>query len=345
MKVLIAEDDAISRMILKKSVEKSGHECLVAEDGLWAWELYQNTPEVDVIISDWMMPGIDGLEFCRRVREMNSSWYTFFIFLTALGDKAHLLEGMQAGADDYLKKPLDRDELTVRLLTAARVTSLHQQLTKQKKELEQLNLELFKQARRDPLTRLGNRLRLREDLKALRARVERYGHSYCAVLCDVDSFKLYNDRYGHIAGDEVLQKVSEAILQNFRAGDTSYRYGGEEFLIILPEQTLEIARVAADRLRQAVERLAIPHEAQKPGGVVTVSCGLAALSPRESKTIEELLKEADVALYQAKERGKNRVAVSSQPSATGENQKPAHEVEDAEGTVTDSSTASREAES
>jgi two-component system, cell cycle response regulator len=345
LKVLIAEDDAISRMILKKSVEKSGHECLVAEDGLRAWELFQNTPEVDVIISDWMMPGIDGLEFCRRVREKNSSWYTFFIFLTTLGDKEHLLEGMQAGADDYLKKPLDRDELRVRLLAATRVTSLHQLLIKQKKELEQLNLELFKQARRDPLTRLGNRLRLREDLEALHARVERYGHSYCAVLCDLDSFKLYNDRYGHIAGDEVLQKVSEAILQNFQTGDTFYRYGGEEFLIILPEQTLETARVAADRLRQAVERLAIPHEALKPGGVVTVSCGLAALLPGQCKTIEELLNEADIALYQAKERGKNRVAVSDRQPATSENQKAAVEVEDAEGTATESGTASREAES
>jgi two-component system cell cycle response regulator len=119
LKVLIAEDDAISRMILKKSVEKFGHECLAAENGEKAWELYQNTEEVDVIISDWMMPGIDGPEFCRRVRVMNTGLYTFFIFLTALGDKEHLLEGMQAGADDYLAKPLDREQLQVRLIAAS----------------------------------------------------------------------------------------------------------------------------------------------------------------------------------------------------------------------------------
>ena len=136
MKVLIAEDDAISRTILKKSVEKFGHECLVAEDGLQAWELYQNTPEVDVIISDWMMPGIEGPEFCRRVREMETGLYTFFIFLTALGDKKHLLEGMQAGADDYLAKPLDHAELQVRLIAASRVNSLHRQLNEKNRKLQ-----------------------------------------------------------------------------------------------------------------------------------------------------------------------------------------------------------------
>ncbi len=136
MKVLIAEDDPISRTILKKSVEKFGHECLVAEDGEKAWELFQKTQEVDVVISDWMMPGIDGLELCRRVRAVNNDLYTFFIFLTALGDRAHLLQGMQAGADDYLTKPLDREELQVRLIAASRVNSLHRQLNEKRRQLE-----------------------------------------------------------------------------------------------------------------------------------------------------------------------------------------------------------------
>jgi two-component system cell cycle response regulator len=308
MRVLIAEDDAVSRMILQRAVQKFGHEVLVAEDGRKAWELYRETPDVDVVISDWMMPDMDGLELCRKLREEGPDEYTFFIFLTALGGKEHLLEGMQAGADDYLSKPLDRDQLEVRLIAASRVTALHRQLTQQNEELAKLNFELFKQARRDPLTRLGNRLRLHEDLVALRNRVERYGHSYCAVLCDVDSFKLYNDRYGHLKGDEVLQKMAEIILHSFRTGDACYRYGGEEFLIILAEQTLESAALAAEHLRRAVEELAIPHEDSEPG-VVTVSCGIAELSPNESKTVEAFLKEADEALYQAKESGRNRVAI------------------------------------
>jgi len=317
MKVLIAEDDAISRMILKRSVEKFGHECLVAEDGEKAWALFQNTSEVDIIISDWMMPGIDGPEFCRRVRAANNDWYTFFIFLTALGDKEHLLEGMQAGADDYLAKPLDREQLQVRLIAASRVNSLHRQLNEQKTELERLNRELFAMARRDPLTGLGNRLRLREDLETLSARVERYDHSYCAMLCDIDFFKLYNDHYGHLAGDEVLKKMAHAISENLRTGDAAYRYGGEEFLTLLPEQTLETGAIAAERLRSAVEKLAIPHEALGPDGIVTVSCGVAWFSPGERKNIEEFLKEADEALYHAKEHGRNRVVVYTESRDPG----------------------------
>ena len=140
MRILIAEDDTISRLILKKAVEKFGHECLAAEDGEKAWELFQNTKEVDVVISDWMMPGIDGLEFCRRLRGEERDEYTYFIFLTALKDKAHLLEGLQAGADDYLTKPLDRDELRARLIAASRVTSLHRQLTEHSRRLSELTV-------------------------------------------------------------------------------------------------------------------------------------------------------------------------------------------------------------
>lgn len=308
MRILIAEDDAVSRTILRRSVEKFGHECLVAEDGERAWELFQGTPEVEVIISDWMMPGIDGPELCRRVRAYNSDWYTFFVFLTALGDKEHLLEGMRAGADDYLSKPLDRDELQVRLIAASRVNSLHRQLNEQNAELQKLNGELFAAARRDPLTGLGNRLQLREDLETLSAQAKRHGHGCCAMLCDVDSFKAYNDTHGHLAGDGVLRRVANAILGNLRAGDAAYRYGGEEFLIILREQDLGSACAAAERLRRGVEELAIPHESRTPpGAVVTISVGLAALTPEEEKTFEELLKEADAALYGAKEGGKNGV--------------------------------------
>jgi two-component system cell cycle response regulator len=173
LRVLIVEDDAVSRTILKRSVEKFGHEVLAAADGLEAWELFQREPELDLIISDWMMPGIDGPELCRRVRKANGAWYTFFVFLTALGDKEHLIEGMQAGADEYLAKPLDSEQLQVRLIAASRVNSLHRQLNEQKAELERLNQELFTSARRDPLTRLGNRLRLQEDLETMSAQARR----------------------------------------------------------------------------------------------------------------------------------------------------------------------------
>jgi two-component system cell cycle response regulator len=308
LRILIAEDDAVSRTILRRAVEKFGHDCLAAEDGQKAWEIYRENPEVDAIISDWMMPGMDGLELCRKVRGEERGGYTYFIFLTALGDRNHLLMGLEAGADDYLSKPLDRDELQVRLISARRVTELHRRLAFQNGELEVLNRKLFEQSREDPLTRLGNRLRLHEELEALRGRVERYGHNYSAVLCDVDYFKLYNDRYGHLAGDEVLQKVANTIIDQCRRGDTAYRYGGEEFLIVLPEQSLESATAIADRLRLAVEDLRIPHEAKDPPGIVTISAGVATLSAGANKSADDLLGEADTALYRAKQSGRNRVA-------------------------------------
>ena len=308
MRVLIAEDDAVSRTILRRAVEKIGHECLAATDGAEAWDLYKDNPDLDVIISDWMMPDVDGLELCRRIRTEERDMYTYFIFLTALGDREHLLMGLEAGADDYLSKPLDRDELQVRLISAGRVTDLHRRLARQKGELEELNRRLFEQSREDPLTGLGNRLRLREDLEVLQARTERYGHSYSVILCDIDYFKSYNDHYGHLAGDEVLSRVARKIAAQCRSGDAAYRYGGEEFLIVLPEQHLETTVVAAERLRLSVQALSIPHESKDPPGPVTISAGIAALRAGDPKSMDELLKEADAALYRAKEDGRNRVA-------------------------------------
>ena len=308
MRILIAEDDAVSRTILRRAVEKVGHECLAAADGEEAWGLYKENPDLDVIISDWMMPKMNGLQLCRLVRGHGRDAYTYFIFLTALGDKEHLLMGLEAGADDYLSKPLDRDELQVRLISASRVTELHRRLAVQNRELEELNRRLFEQSREDPLTHLGNRLRLREDLETLKARAQRYGHSYAVVLCDVDFFKSYNDHYGHIAGDEVLVRVAKEITEGRRSGDTAYRYGGEEFLIVLPEQSLQATAVSAERLRLAIEALRIPHEGKEPPGSLTISAGVAAVGPSDPKSPDDLLREADAALYRAKETGRNRVA-------------------------------------
>jgi len=306
LKILIAEDDAVSRTILRRAVEKLGHECLAAPDGEEAWNLYKEHPDLDVIISDWMMPGVDGLELCRRVRGHKQDGYTYFIFLTALGDRDHLLQGLEAGADDYLSKPLDRDELGMRLTSAMRVTELHRRLAFQNGELEKLNRMLFEQSRQDPLTSLGNRLRLTEDLQTLQSRAERYGHNYAVALCDVDYFKAYNDRHGHLTGDDVLRRVAATLSSGLRAGDSAYRYGGEEFLMVLPEQGTEAALATADRLRRAVESLGIPHAGGTPLGVVTISGGVATSAG--VKDADALLKAADTALYAAKKSGRNRVS-------------------------------------
>jgi diguanylate cyclase (GGDEF)-like protein len=310
VKVLIAEDDAVSRLMLRRSIEQLGHEVLVATDGTDAWELYRRT-EVDVIVSDWLMPGMDGLDLCRRVRASQRETYTYFMLLTSLEGKQHFMQGMQAGADDYLTKPLDREELQVRLQVASRVTSLHHQLAEKTRELERANHALAESARRDPLTGLGNRLQLREDLYRLQRWLDRYGRSFGVALCDVDRFKLYNDRYGHVAGDEVLQAVSTSVADTIRSGDMAYRYGGEELLIIMPEQSAETSVIAMERVREAVEHLAIEHVSNRPHGVVTISVGLVAIGQGEQLPWEVVLNRADMALYRAKAEGRNRVALGA----------------------------------
>jgi len=313
LRILIAEDDAVSRKILQRAVERFGHQCICARDGNEAWEMFKRSPGLDVVISDWMMPGIDGIQLCNRIRAYTGrhDGYPYFVFMTAFGDKDHCLIGMEAGADDYLTKPLYLDEFRACLLAAKRVTSLQKRLSRRKEELELMNRELFKQVRQDPLTRLGNRLRLKEDLDVLLYQMERYGNRCCVALCDIDSFKAYNDRYGHLAGDEVLRKVARTISSHCRGGDSAYRYGGEEFLLILPEQSLTTASVATDRLRRSVETVAITNEAVPKNGaaVITLSIGLTELVGGRPKTADALLEEADLALYRAKRRGGNRVEV------------------------------------
>ena len=308
MRILIAEDDPVSRLILQSAVEQFNHECLVADDGHEAWALLQSEP-VDVVISDRIMPGLDGLELCRRMRAETWDGYRYFIFLTALNERTELVAGIEAGADDYLFKPLNPDELHVRLLVASRITRLHRQLTEQQVELRHLNDRLFDQARRDGLTQLGNRLRLREELELVEAGCQRDGRCFCAIMCDIDHFKAYNDHFGHGSGDEVLQAVAGVFVAQCRAADQLFRYGGEEFLIILADQPLDVAVIVAERLRRTVEALGLPLPGA-PSGNVTISVGVAALMAGSDCSVRAWLAAADNALYEAKAYGRNRVVAA-----------------------------------
>jgi two-component system, cell cycle response regulator len=216
-----------------------------------------------------------------------------------------VVQGMQAGADDYLTKPFQLDQLATRLIAADRITVLHRQLASQQTELERLNQMLFEDSRHDRLTGLGNRRRLDEDLERLADLSRRYDHALAVVLFDVDRFKQYNDSAGHAAGDEVLRCVAAMLAEQCRGGDSAYRYGGEELLIAFPEQDLHTATIAAERMRTAIEGLAIPHPGVEPESVVTVSGGVACLGPDES--VGSLLGRADAALYRAKRDGRNRI--------------------------------------
>jgi two-component system cell cycle response regulator len=307
VKILIADDSAVPRLILEKTLTSLGHETCAASDGAEAWTLFQ-TFRPDVVLSDWLMPGIDGIELCRRIRALDADRYTYFVLLTAMTELEHAVTAMTAGADDFMTKPLDRSRLEATLIAARRVTALHDELRDQRSALVRLNSLLYDDARRDPLTLLGNRLRLGEDLAAAAARVGRFGHTYCLALCDIDFFKAYNDAFGHPAGDEALRGVAQVLAASVSAGDMAYRYGGEEFLVLMPEQSLATATAALERTRAAVEAMALPHPIDEPRRSVTVSAGIAESSPASPLLVEEWLRRADIALYRAKGSGRNRVA-------------------------------------
>jgi diguanylate cyclase (GGDEF)-like protein len=289
MHVLIADDDPGTRLTVSAAVERLGHRCTVTEDGEAAWRAYQaETP--GAVIIDWQMPGMDGTAFVQAIRAQGNQ-YSYVMVLTGVADEESARATMQAGADDLLLKPLEPAQLERRLIAAERVTAMHRRM--------------HEDARHDAATGLANRLRLAEDLEVLCGRVARYGHVYCVAVFDVDNFKGVNDSAGHLFGAQTLRTIAETLRREVRSGDAVYRYGGEEFLVLLPEQSLETATLAAERLRAAVERLAIPHPA---GGVVTVSAGVAGLHKLECGP-DEVFELADQALYRAKEGGRNRVEV------------------------------------
>jgi two-component system chemotaxis response regulator CheY len=303
MRILVAEDDEVVRTILVELLHAHDHEVLVAADGDAAWAAVLAFG-VDVVIADWRMPGMDGLELCRRIRSLDEDDYTYFMLITASDERDNLLHVVRAGVDDFLVKPVDPLILEARLIAAARVTELHHQLAERRAELNRLNVVLEEAARTDPLTGLYNRRRLQEDAPMLDEGLRRYGRPFAVALADVDHFKAYNDRYGHQAGDEVLRQVAELLRGAVRQGDLAYRYGGEEFLFVFPAQGLAPARVAAERARSAVHDLGIVHTGSAEG-VVTISVGIA--SAVETGDLALAIQDADIALYAAKAAGRNRV--------------------------------------
>jgi two-component system cell cycle response regulator len=305
LRVIVAEDDLDAGQLLGEIVRQLGHSCQVATDGSSAWSMHQAT-RADVVLSDWKMPIMDGLQLCREIRDTDPpEGHTHFILITGRNDR-RLVEGLQAGADEYIAKPLDRLELEARLEAVWRRVAARRELEASNSALRLDSERDYQVARLDPLTAVANRLRLKEDLATLEGRASRYGHRYCAALCDVDAFKAYNDAFGHLAGDDVLCLVVRTIQKHLRTGDNLYRYGGEEFLVILPEQSLVDAKVGMDRVRHAVEKLSIPHAPGRTETVLTISVGIAELA---GGAVRDWVQRADAALYRAKALGRNRVEV------------------------------------
>lgn len=295
--VLVVDDDATSRLGLLRAIREVGFRCEAAADGDEAWSRLSHE-RFDIVISDWRMPKMDGIELCRRVRarhghEQGGRGYVAFILMSGLSDRAHMFTALGAGADEYLVKPIDLKELELRLANVERIA-------RTQKRLRRDSEGAFLLARVDPLTGIGNRLRMEEDLRTLVAEAARYGgRSWALAMCDVDWFKRFNDTHGHVAGDEKLRQIAETLRDTLREGDRVYRYGGEEFVIVLPEQSGDDAIAAMDRVRAAVEQRC----------AVTLSVGVAERTP-ETRDVASWLRAADAALYRAKDAGRNRVVAA-----------------------------------
>lgn len=307
--ILVVEDDPVAQELLKDILEELGYEVVVAQDGRGAWDVIRKK-KIRFVVADWLMPVMDGVSLCRKIRSLKSAGYVYFILLTGKDAKDDIIEGLNAGADDYVTKPFNRNELKVRIQAGRRILELERELTEKNRKLLALNVELEELARIDPLMCIGNRRSFHETIEKVHHRACRYERSYGIIMCDIDNFKAFNDTYGHLAGDKLLKSVAESIRKLLRVSDDVFRYGGEEIVILLPEQNIKTTAIVAERIRGDIETMSIEN-AGSDRGVITVSCGVSAFGKdcMDSKW-EAVLKRADNALYAAKAAGRNRVRSS-----------------------------------
>ncbi|AGA25165.1 diguanylate cyclase [Singulisphaera acidiphila] len=306
MRILVAEDDRVSSLKLCRALEKLSFEVEVVLNGADAWDRIRNG-KVELLISDWMMPEMDGLELCRLVRARPDALYTYVIMLTSRDSRDDRLAGLEAGADDFLTKPFDSTELVARLNVARRILTMQRQLHSHAIQLAELHAVLERQnellverAATDGLTGLNNRSYFDETLRSALAAAERHDKLLSLILVDVDHFKTFNDSFGHQAGDEALRIVAETLRSTTRAHDKVARFGGEEFAVLLPETDENGARMIAERLRVAIET---HHWVRRP---VSASLGIAT-TRFPVPDAAQLIEEADKALYRSKSMGRNRV--------------------------------------
>jgi two-component system cell cycle response regulator len=301
MRILIADDDFVSRRILEAKLAKWGYDVVVTCNGDEAWDVLRSEGAPVLAILDWMMPGMDGVEICRRMRKEMQEPYIYIILLTALHRDEDLVNGMEAGADDYITKPFKANELRVRLRAGRRIIELQNELIEAREALRE-------QATHDPLTGLWNHEEILRILRRQLSRAEREGGDVSVVMADLDHFKNVNDTHGHMAGDAVLRQTAKRMLSMVRDYDYIGRYGGEEFLIVLPGCDGKRAGNLAERLYQGVgrESMDIP-EGMIP---VTISLGVATACKGRKIVADSLVQAADMALYRAKENGRNRVEIA-----------------------------------
>jgi diguanylate cyclase (GGDEF)-like protein len=309
-KILIADDDKLSRRLLQNTLEKSGYEVLAVEDGVAAGQILSQPDAPRLALLDWMMPGLNGVDVVRAVRLQADVPYVHMILLTSRQSREDIIAGLESGADDYLTKPFDPEELRARLRTGERILHLEDNLVQAREEMR------FK-ATHDPLTCLWNRGMIMDILQRELMRARRDGEKggVTIVLGDIDHFKKVNDTYGHGTGDEVLREVACRLGDSVRSYDAVSRYGGEEFLIVLNGCRTRMGANRAEAIRRAIHER--PVETATGMLAISMSLGIAGTEDWQDANPEQLIKEADVALYRAKEIGRNR-SVLAKPSGLQE---------------------------
>ncbi len=300
MKILIAEDSATSRRLLEATLRMWGHEVIAVEDGAKAWQVLEQPDTTTLAILDWIMPEMDGLEVCRRVRARDGTPYIYVILLTAKNRKEDIVLAMGTGADDIIGKPFDPEELKVRIRAGERILELQANLLAVQESLR-------RQATHDALTDLWNHGAIMELLTRELARTVREAQSLGVIMGDLDHFKRINDTYGHQTGDMVLKEAAKRLRESIREYDVAGRYGGEEFLLVAPNCDHQQVAELAERVRKAIT----DQPFSTPNGSIPVTMSLGVTTSGSSPgAIGHLVEEADQALYRAKHQGRNRVALA-----------------------------------
>jgi two-component system cell cycle response regulator len=299
MQVLVVDDSAVYRKLVGDHLQAWGFTVMVAVDGAQASAVLERPDSPKLVLLDWVLPDIEGIELCQRIREAGSSRpYVYVILLTSKEGRQNMLHAMEAGADDYLVKPFDELELKARLLVGKRILDLQDELVQAREAMRHA-------ATHDSLTELLNRGEILEMLPRELERARRERNAVSVILADIDHFKQVNDTLGHLFGDRALQQIARRLRSALRVYDSIGRYGGEEFLLILPGCDLNDAVARANELRKLVA--ATPVAALDKEKVIQVSMGVAGSEAFGKGEVEAILSRADAALYKAKEKGRNRV--------------------------------------
>ncbi|MBI5825374.1 MAG: diguanylate cyclase [Chloroflexi bacterium] len=299
MKILIVEDELIFRRMVKKTLQEAGYDVVEAEDGQAAWELFQREP-FQFVITDWMMPGLSGPQLVQKIRTSAQTTYTYIIMLTAMDDKDNVVLGLEAGADEYLTKPFNSGELKARVASGTRILKLEEQLIQAREKMEIL-------AMHDGLTGLLNRRAIEEYAEAEFNMAARKDRPLGIILMDIDHFKSVNDQYGHKVGDDTLRQVAQALTADLRKYDRAGRWGGEEFILVLPDAQPQQLISVAERLRVRIAETKISLENGESFSV-NISLGVA-WATEQFPTLPKLIDAADQALYHAKQGGRNQVCI------------------------------------